>query len=309
VALRTFRSNPSLGGFGSESTINFSSQQEFGDCSDSSSPCASGDAFAQIIKELVDNAIDACSSNSQQDSSMVPASSTSGKHCQNNNNDEKFNSRPIPKRVQVKIERFEGNLIATNRSKSNKLGQDEKEINCTNDNGPANNGSTKVYEDRTTNREILKVTVTDNGCGIPDIEASVGAFHTSKGHAAASAAKETYNSSEDEGPPGNDNGQLPKQSSGNSNTAGRYGIGLTLCLLHSQRLVPNFAASIMSATESQTHYTKVKCIVDADSDSICCIQNEKLPKYFPSESGTTIAVLVPVSKHFVLSIDNPRLKI
>lgn len=52
--LQTFHSNPALGGFGNESgiTIGISDKDEVkeGDC----------DAFAQIVKELVDNAVDAC---------------------------------------------------------------------------------------------------------------------------------------------------------------------------------------------------------------------------------------------------------
>ena len=35
--------------------------------------------------------------------------------------------------------------------------------------------------------EILRVMVSDNGCGMEDIQACVGAFHTSKAHNATTA--------------------------------------------------------------------------------------------------------------------------
>ena len=52
MALRAFHANPSLGGFGGESSgpLRVNSQATEQDC----------DAFAQIVKELVDNAVDAC---------------------------------------------------------------------------------------------------------------------------------------------------------------------------------------------------------------------------------------------------------
>ena len=56
MALRAFRSNPGLGGFGGESSSVAIDEQ---DC----------DAFAQIVKELVDNAVDACSASSSRSSS------------------------------------------------------------------------------------------------------------------------------------------------------------------------------------------------------------------------------------------------
>lgn len=188
MALRAFRSNPGLGGFGGESSDAAEAEQ---DC----------DAFAQILKELVDNAVDACSSTS--------------------------NSEPNtdPKRVRVTIEKFE-----------------EKEGD----------------------KDLLEVTVTDNGSGMENIEDCVEAFRTTKGR--------------DEG-----------------RTAGRYGIGLTLCLLHAQRLVPNHYATITSATATQEHFTKASYVVDTERDKVKRVKRETFPKLSPEESGTAVKLLVPVS--------------
>jgi DNA topoisomerase VI subunit B len=187
MALRAFRSNPGLGGFGGESSDVAIQEQ---DC----------DAFAQILKELVDNAVDACSSTSNTE----------------------------PKRVRVTIERFE-----------------EKEVD----------------------NELLEVTVTDNGGGMQNIHDCVEAFRTTKGR--------------DEG-----------------KTAGRYGIGLTLCLLHAQRLVPNHYATITSATATHKHFTKASYVVDTEGDKVQCVKREKLPKNSPMESGTAVKLLVPVSDRY-----------
>jgi HSP90 family molecular chaperone len=54
MALRAFYMNPALGGFGGESTEVALNKWEGID------PTFSGDAMVQIVKELVENAIDAC---------------------------------------------------------------------------------------------------------------------------------------------------------------------------------------------------------------------------------------------------------
>ena len=86
MALRAFHCNPSLGGFGNETETNHpnlnlnphsnrksSSKTSSGGSNSNSSPLypkasESGDAFAQIVKELVDNAVDACSTSYDKDS-------------------------------------------------------------------------------------------------------------------------------------------------------------------------------------------------------------------------------------------------
>jgi DNA topoisomerase VI subunit B len=179
--LQAFQLNPSLGGFGNETGLSI---QE-GDC----------DAFAQIVKELVDNAVDACRQDSEN---------------------------------RIHRVRVEFHQISAN---------------------------------------ILRVTVTDNGCGMACIQDCVEAFRSSK---------------------------QPNNSS-NEKTAGRYGIGLTLCLLHAQRLVPNSTASITSATKSSNSFQRAEYVVDTKDDCIKCIQNEDILKSRPDESGTSISILVPVS--------------
>ena len=176
--LQAFHSNPALGGFGNES--GFSVKE--GDC----------DAFAQIVKELVDNAVDAC----RQDSDQI-------------------------RRVRV----------------------DFSQVSPT----------------------VLRVTVSDNGCGMSCIQDCVEAFRSNK-----------------------------RDSNNQAKTAGRYGIGLTLCLLHAQRLVPNSTASITSATKTSTTFQQADYVVDTEGDCVKCIPGEATPKTRPDESGTSVSVLIPV---------------
>ena len=178
MALRAFHANP-LGGFGSESTP--ASIQD-------------GDALCQIVKELVDNAVDAC--------------------CQSS-------SSNVHQWVRVEINKIDQNT--------------------------------------------LQVTVTDNGAGMANIQQCVNLFKTSKG---------------------------------NHETAGRYGIGLTLCLLHAQRLgVPKLYACITSATKNCSYITRELFIVDTEGDNdVKCRKHEKIGKTNEEESGTCVSVLVPVSQ-------------
>jgi DNA topoisomerase VI subunit B len=210
-------------------------------------------AFAQILKELCDNAVDACAQTATEQKN---------------------------KRVRVAIERFE----------------DTRKSNADDDSD-----------------EILRVTVSDNGCGMENIQACVGVFHTSKAHNAVVARRRDENTTTTSGTAAGRKEAAAEQSSSDSTaaqlqTAGRYGIGLTLSLLHAQRLVPNSCASIRSATAEQREWTRVLAVVDADHDSVRCIlhhddkdeagrENEspkKIPKEFPEESGTSISILVPV---------------
>lgn len=198
MALRAFRANPCLGGFGGESSgrLKVNSHATEKDC----------DAFAQIVKELVDNAVDAC--HHSQDK---------GKQ-----------------RIRVVIERLE----QEDHDDAEYVGVDY----------------------------LLRVTVSDNGCGMADIQQCVNAFRSSKA------------------------GNTPVEK----DTAGRYGIGLTLCLLHAQRLVPDSCASITSATSDALHFTRASYVVDTEGDSVTCVKRELLPKTNPTESGTAVSLLVPV---------------
>ena len=80
---------------------------------------------------------------------------------------------------------------------------------------------------------------------------------------------------------------------GDAETAGRYGIGLTLCLLHAQRIIPH-KTCITSATKNLQYLTRAYYIVDTDGDSIICDRTETIPKTKHDESGTCVSLLVPV---------------
>lgn len=216
MALRTFHANPYLGGFGGESSSSLRRKNHPGASSSSSSVVEETDcdAFAQILKELVDNAADACH------------------QCESTE----------ARRIKVVIER------------TNEAHQDHDD------------------DDYVQGNHVLRVQVIDNGCGMKDIQECVNAFRTSNA------------SSNQEG----------NEQAVNQNTAGRYGIGLTLCLLHSQRLVPDSCASITSATCDAEHYVRASYVVDKDQDSVTCVQQELRPKSRPNESGTTVSVLLPV---------------
>lgn len=256
--LRTFCSNPALGGFGGGDES--SSSQT---ASPSAATAPTPDAFCQIIKELVDNAVDACT--------VVELSSSS--------------STTTAKRVRVVIEQF----------------QDDKDDDASSIDGSSSN------------KEILRVTVSDNGCGMNDIAKCVGAFHTSKAHntatAAATSAVGTTKTKKRKAGATKDSStatlaleETNSSSSSSSSatatteaqTAGRYGIGLTLCLLHAQRLVPNSCASIQSAVPSDKEWTVVAAVVDTASDAVRCLPRDSLKKRVAKESGTAISILVPV---------------
>lgn len=250
MALRTFRSNPNLGGFGSESTaphiLGSHTNANAEDC----------DAFAQIIKELVDNAVDACGTGIT------------------NKAPEKKKTKDTPahknKRVRVVIEQFVAPGASSKGGANKEVNDDNPNEREETDRAPAANeeerSKSDANEDTTEDStELLRVVVSDNGCGMADIQSCVEAFKSSKA--------------------GNDQ-QM---------TAGRYGIGLTLCLLHAQRLVPNSCASITSATTGAKHFTKAQYVVDTEGDSVRCVDRNLLPKSNPEESGTSVSLLVPVS--------------
>lgn len=196
MALRAFHDNPCIGGFGGESTVAISSS-ESEDADEERSK--SGDAFCQIVKELVDNAVDACK-------------------CKGG-----------VQRVKVEI---------------------------------------LPYKD---DNSILKIQVSDTGVGIESIQKSVEAFQSSKSRSRAK-------------------------------TAGRYGVGLTLCMLHAQRLISNSYCCITSASQDHHSYTRAFFVVDTDGNSVVCKKLEKFKKLSSDESGTCVSVLVPVSPSHSLHV-------
>jgi len=302
MALRAFQSNPSIGGFGAESHFGGLGPSRFGPSQSSlgdkrhdsagrkggdaasrttqrlsnanTDPAAenggqfvagSCDAFAQIVKELVDNAVDAC----------APVEIEND--VSNRNGD--ANQKKIMKRVRVTMTAVKVSVR-------------------TNDN--ENDSGTLVAEDSKT-MDCLRIEVSDNGCGMENIDDCVSAFTSNKNGATMGNADggEGRKAGEKSGEATQSNAKKKKvdkkQKSFDSNenyTSGRYGVGLTLCLLHAQRLVPGTGACITSATASAAEWTRATYEPDTGADNIVCKKKETFPK-LTGEFGTTISLLVP----------------
>jgi len=129
-------------------------------------------------------------------------------------------------------------------------------------------------------KDLLKVTVSDNGIGMDHstIMSCVSAFSSSKSN---KRRKILHTNKE--------------LITGQVQTTGRYGIGLTLCLLHAQSLVKNSYAVITSTTKSCTSWSKLKYIVDDEKDEIVCVEEDSIEKSNSASSGTFVCMLVPVS--------------
>ena len=193
-----------------------------------------GDLLCQIVKELVDNAADAC------------------------------------RRSTPRIGNFQDN-----NSEVNQKSRIRVDIRQLTDSGNSVNISTPDYPSKGCCDDILQVTVTDTGCGMENIHKCVNAFHRNKKGRQISKAY--------------------------SHTSGRYGIGLTLCLLHAQRCIPNSRACISSATAKSKFRTRAFFKVDKEADSIICIEEETINlSSSEKQSGTCVSLLVPVSSCIVL---------
>jgi len=133
-------------------------------------------------------------------------------------------------------------------------------------------------------KDLLKVTVSDNGIGMDHntIKSCVSAFSSSK--------------SVKKGQILHTNDELAAEQ---VQTTGRYGIGLTLCLLHAQSLVKNSYAVITSTTKSCTSWNKLKYIVDDEKDKIVCVEEDSIEKSNSTNSGTFVCMLVPVSLQII----------
>jgi DNA topoisomerase VI subunit B len=200
-----------------------------------------GDLICQIVKELVDNAVDACRS---------PIIS------ENNNLQNESGRGNQKKRIRVDIKPFttSGGFVGV---------------------------STAAFPSNEQNRDsVLQVTVTDTGCGMENIQNCVNAFQSSKD---GDEIIRNYNN-----------------ITFNNNSSGRYGIGLTLCLLHAQRCVPNSRACISSATPKSKFRTRAFFEVDKQEDVVKCVQEEVINfSASQQESGTCVSLLVPVSNWIV----------
>ena len=307
MALRAFSCNPSLGGFGSENVAASAGRrrprQEAGQEQQPTPhqdpvPTTSGDtrrriqsanrngydyggggggdAFAQILKELVDNAVDACCAAATGETSSRTTSTDDDGDGANGTR----TSRSLDlKRVRVVIE-----PVVTSSGRA--------EVD-------ANEASTAPTG---TKKELLRVSVNDNGVGMSSIEDCVEAFRTSKrsnDRFPPDNSQSSVGTGSMSGSVGAAESQQPKPP-GEGQTAGRYGIGLTLCLLHSQRLCPNSVASITSATADAIQWTRASYVVDTEGDRVRCLKKEMLDKKRAGESGTVVSLLVPVSLFWAL---------
>lgn len=234
MALRAFQFNPSLGGFGTETHTSL--------------PKINGDAFPQIVKELVDNAVDACSFGRAPN---------------------KFGESPekgVYKRVRVKIEAEE--FMPT----------------------PPLDGAKTM--------DCLRITVSDNGVGMEDVDACVMVFSSNKNGGDTSKSgngnlrNKADKASKKKKPPKSAN---VKTTEGDGYTSGRYGLGLTLCLLHAQHSVPGSVTCITSTTATSKHWIRSTYQVDMDADHVRCKKREELAKEDEGECGTIVSLLVPVS--------------
>ena len=325
MALRTFRSNPSLGGFGSESTAhdlrhhylrknnnnregNAAMLRNNNNNSDDTSDHeidghddildCDADAFSQIIKELVDNAVDACCMVSSEPPSHH------GHHHRHQSQRRRKTTTGRPKassstsslpsfsrrRVRVEIRPYTpppttiSTTTATNDASSMSQ-QEQGDVGSTHDG--LTTTTTTSSSKRKRMRELLLVTVTDNGVGMTNIQNCVDAFRSSKAN--SSNATVGTNRKQPKNTPKSK--QQPQQE---HMTAGRYGIGLTLCLLHAQRLVPDMSTSISSATATAANFTRTNWVVDTERDLVTCVEERLVPKAFAEESGTSVSLLVPV---------------
>ena len=287
MALRAFRSNPSIGGFGGESTGIGGGRRRtaaeagrlgmgMDDASSSPRACDAGgdagrfatgeggggssccDAFAQIVKELVDNAVDACAAPSFEDDPS------------NDGNEEGANEGRTTTRRRVRVTMTPATVSARSNDDDDDSGRSIPERSC------------------------LRVEVSDNGCGMADIDYCVSAFGSNKNGTTKRGANDERRNKEDgteekieksiaKNSKGGDeqksSSRTHRASDGNDDyTSGRYGVGLTLCLLHAQRLVPGTGACVTSATGSASEWTRATYEPDTDADVIVCKKKERFPK-------------------------------
>ena len=298
MALRAFHANPGIGGFGESTTTNTTlASKNYNDFEKLSSSCnkkkkknrkddsdddhdndkyarensnGNGDLLCQIVKELVDNAVDACKSscNSRYD------------HYDKEKEEEEEEEEEEERR------RRQGG--GGGRTSTQNRNQKRIKIEISRPPNDADNNNDN------NNNSILQVTVSDNGCGMESIQDCVNAFHSSK------RGDDDDDESDDNNSINVNNSTNSKNNNNNNNsenhTSGRYGIGLTLCILHAQRCVPNSRVCITSVSAKSKYRTRAIFEVDKQGDSVDCVQEEVTPVTTSEyESGTCVSLLVPVS--------------
>jgi hypothetical protein len=295
MALRAFHANPGIGGFGESTTTNTlaSNYNDFEELScnkkkkknrkddsdddhdndkyggeDSN---GNGDLLCQIVKELVDNAVDACKS------SCNP----------------RYDHHDKEEGEEEERRRRQGGGEGRTRTQNRNQKRIKIEISRPPNDADSNNDNN--------NNSILQVTVSDNGCGMESIQDCVNAFHSSKrGDDDDDDDDESDNNSSinvnNSTSSKNNNNNNNNNNNSENHTSGRYGIGLTLCILHAQRCVPNSRVCITSVSAKSKYRTRAIFEVDKQGDSVDCVQEEVTPVTTSEyESGTCVSLLVPVS--------------
>ena len=170
--LRSFVNNPALGGFGDEShndiiirsskgkgdddvdadvnsTASLRNNNDDGFSEDSFRGAGRGDAFVQILKELVENAVDACC--------VASGAAVAVAKGDDNNNDTdikrvrvNITSEVVPVRIEDSTTNFHNNAPPEEKGMTTKM------MNC------------------------LRIEVIDTGCGMQDIDHCVSAFSSNK---------------------------------------------------------------------------------------------------------------------------------
>jgi hypothetical protein len=288
MALRAFHANPGIGGFGESTTTNtaasnyndfvelsssYNKKKNKKDSDDSNDDKyarenyngtnGNGDLLCQIVKELVDNAVDAC------------RSSCSSRYDYHDDEEEGGEEEEERRRRQG------GGGVRTSGTHNRNQKRIKIEISP-----PPNDA------DNNNNNSILQVTVSDNGCGMESIQDCVNAFHSSKRGDDSINVNNSTNSKNNN----NSNNNNTNNTNSKNHTSGRYGIGLTLCILHAQRCVPNSRVCITSVSAKSKYRTRAVFEVDKQGDSVDCVQEEVSPVTTSEhESGTCVSLLVPVS--------------
>jgi hypothetical protein len=225
MALRAFYLNPALGGFGGESTeiaLHAWSSSIATTAADRSELLNShgGDALAQIVKELVENAMDACRA----------ASHSPTQHQQ----------QQPKRRVRVLIDPY----VPETESMTTTSTHDD----ATHDG--SSSPPTTSPATSSNSQELLRITVMDNGCGMGNVQESVASFHSSKSkidtaHDTTTTGKNKFK-------------QQKTKSQAQQQTAGRYGVGLT-CKYPSATCALSYSTFTSHSMQITLHHPTIFC--------------------------------------------------
>eukprot|EP00752_Nemacystus_decipiens_P018299 g16415.t1 len=207
---------------------------------------APGEALVQTVKELVDNAVDACRCRSfDQDAPTV-------------------------------------RVVLRRRSKSNNTDIETLE-------------ELEGQED-----EPLELQVADNGDGLNDVTKALVLFSSSKsGHGSGSLITSG---------PSSTVGEKKKRNESQEQNAGKYGLGLTLSLLYSQKHFGGFLKATTARRDSR-EWTSTKCDIDLETGLPRTLYSKTglKPDSWSDGCGTDMRLLVPGGED-ALGFAEPRLK-